>query len=77
MLRFCADVGSGDPPSRSWAKPRIALSGVRNSWLMLERNSDFALLASSAAAMAAFSSDSTRLRTELSVPINRYPMMSP
>ena len=40
----------------SWAKPRIALSGVRSSWLMLERKSDFARLAFSAAAMASFSS---------------------
>ena len=55
----------------SWAKPRIALSGVRNSWLMPERKSVFARLAFSAAAMASCSSDSTRLRTELSVPINR------
>ncbi len=60
----------------SWAKPRIALSGVRNSWLMLERKSVFAWLAFSAAAIAWFSSSSTRLRTELSLPISKYPMMS-
>ena len=70
-LRFWEGVGAGEPDSMSWAKPRIALSGVRNSWLMLERKSDFARLAFSAAAMASFSSDSTRLRTELSVPISR------
>ena len=44
MFRFCAERRDGEPDSRSWAKPRIALSGVRNSWLMLERNSDFALI---------------------------------
>ena len=71
MLRFWVGVGVGAPVSSSWAKPRIALSGVRSSWLMLERNSDLARLALSAAAMASFSSDSTRLRTELSVPISR------
>ena len=71
MLRFWEGVGGGEPDSMSWAKPRIALSGVRSSWLMLERKSDFARLAFSATAMASFSSDSTCLRTELSVPINR------
>ena len=71
MLRFWVGVGAGEPDSISWAKPRIALSGVRSSWLMLERKSDLARLAFSAAAMASFSSDSTRLRTELSVPISR------
>ncbi len=40
----------------SWAKPRIALSGERSSWLMLERKSDFARLAFSAAALALFNS---------------------
>ena len=39
MLRFCDGVGGGEPDSMSWAKPRIALSGVRSSWLMLERKS--------------------------------------
>src|SRR3954447_26944334 len=34
-------------------KPMIAVSGVRNSWLILTRNSDFALLAASAACFAA------------------------
>ncbi len=77
MLRFCEGVGNGVPDSMSWAKPRIALSGVRSSWLMLERKSDFARLAFSATAIALFRSSSTCLRTELSVPISRYPMMSP
>ena len=53
-LRFCEGVGGGEPDSISWAKPRIALSGVRSSWLMLERKSDFARLAFSAAAIASF-----------------------
>jgi hypothetical protein len=44
-------VGWGEADSINWAKPRIALSGVRNSWLMLERNSDLARLAFSAAAV--------------------------
>ena len=52
MLRFWAGVGSGEPDSISWAKPRIALSGVRSSWLMLDRKSDFARFAFSATAMA-------------------------
>ncbi len=71
MCFFCVGVGAGEPVSRSWAKPRIALSGVRSSWLMPERKSDFAWLAFSAASMAAVSSVSTRLRTELSVPMSR------
>ena len=71
MLRFWMTEGAGSPDSRSWANPRIALSGVRSSWLMLERKSDLARLALSAACIAAFNSDSKRLRTELSVPISR------
>ena len=69
--RCWAGVGGGEPDAMSCAKPRIALSGVRNSWLMPERKSDFARLAFSAAAMASLRSDSTCLRTELSVPISR------
>jgi hypothetical protein len=53
-------VPSTSPPSmprrlngsNSCAKPRTALSGVRSSWLMLERNSDFARLAASASSLA-------------------------
>ena len=56
MLAFCEGVGGGESDSISWAKPRIALSGVRSSWLMLERKSDFARLAFSAAAFAFVSS---------------------
>ena len=44
------------PASMSWAKPRIALSGVRNSWLTLDRKSDFARLAFSATDLALSSS---------------------
>ena len=45
-------VGAGEDDSISWAKPRIALSGLRSSWLMLERKSDLARLPLSAAALA-------------------------
>src|SRR3954470_3144640 len=34
-LRFCDGVGGGTPDSITCAKPRMAFSGVRNSWLML------------------------------------------
>ena len=56
MLSVCAGVGGGESELMSWAKPRMALSGERSSWLMLERKSDFARLAFSAAALARFSS---------------------
>ena len=39
--------------SINWPKPRMALSGVRNSWLMRERNSLLALFARSASSLAA------------------------
>ena len=39
--------------SISCAKPRIALSGERSSWLMLDRKSDFARFARSAASQQA------------------------
>ena len=42
--------------SINWAKPRIALSGLRSSWLMLERKSDLARLAFSATDLALSSS---------------------
>ena len=48
--------------SRS-AMPMIAFIGVRISWLMLARKSDLVRLALSAAALACFSSTSTRLRS--------------
>src|ERR1035438_9701535 len=45
-------VGNGTADSISCAKPRIALSGLRSSWLMLERKSDLARLALSATTLA-------------------------
>jgi hypothetical protein len=39
--RFCGRR-CGVPDSMSCANPRMAFSGVRSSWLMLDRNSDFA-----------------------------------
>ncbi len=50
-------VGGGVPDSINWAKPRMAFSGLRSSWLMLDRKSDFARLAFSAACLALSSSD--------------------
>ncbi|MNT55003.1 hypothetical protein D3C72_1922070 [compost metagenome] len=55
MLACCDAVGGGDSEAISCAKPRMAFSGLRNSWLMLDRNSDFAWLATSAEAWACFS----------------------
>ena len=56
MWRVCAGSASVSPRSSAWllscAKPSTAFSGVRSSWLMRERNSLFAWLASSAAARA-------------------------
>ena len=43
--------------------PMIAFMGVRISWLMLARKSDLVRLALSAAALACWSSASTRLRS--------------
>src|SRR3954451_23523657 len=45
--RACAS-SSRPSSTSSWPKPRIALSGVRSSWLMRERNSLLASLARSA-----------------------------
>ena len=56
MLAVWEGVGGGESELMSWAKPRIALSGERSSWLMLDRKSDFARLAFSAAALALSSS---------------------
>ncbi len=47
-LSAWAGVGGGEPPSSNWAKPRMAFSGVRSSWLMLEIKADLARLAFSA-----------------------------
>ena len=60
---FWLAVGNGEPDSINWAKPRIALSGERNSWLMLERNSDFERLAFSATDLALSSSTFFSCRT--------------
>ena len=49
-------VGSGVDDSIICAKPSIATKGLRSSWLMLERKSDFARLALSAANFAPFNS---------------------
>ena len=54
MFSFPTGVGAGESDAINWAKPRIALSGVRSSWLMLDRKSDFARLAFSAADLDAF-----------------------
>src|ERR1022692_518268 len=85
ILLAWGTAGDGDADSISCAKPRIALSGVRSSWLMLERKSDLARLAFSAADLAIcslifvswsacskrFRSSSTCQRAVLSVPISR------
>ena len=70
-LRFCDGVGGGVPDSMTCAKPSTALSGVRSSWLMLDRKSDLARLAFSATDLAlsssVFFSCSTRSRRLRSV----------
>ncbi len=63
MLSFWKAVGGGESDSINWAKPRIALSGERSSWLMLDRNSDLARLAFSATEVALVSAASTFLRS--------------
>ena len=52
ILISCVAVGGGVLASSNCEKPRMALSGVRSSWLMLERKSDLARLAFSAAHLA-------------------------
>ena len=78
MLPFCEGEGGGRSESSSCAKPRMALSGERSSWLMLERNSDLARLAFWATAVASaswvlvfFSASSRVLRSETSASITR------
>ena len=63
MLPFCDAVTGVTSDSINCANPRIALSGERSSWLMLERKSDFARLAFSAAPFALVSASSTCLRS--------------
>ena len=48
----CSDGGSAVSSRSSWEKPRTALSGVRSSWLMRDRNSVFARLDASSASRA-------------------------
>jgi len=71
--------------SSTWAKPRMAFSGVRSSWLIRERNSLFARLAVSALNSAALrsaipSSSSRRLassrRTERRLLVQRSDVKS-
>ncbi len=57
---------SSSSSSSTWAKPRIALSGVRRSWLMRDRNSLFARLARSASSRASCTSSSLFLRAVMS-----------
>ena len=73
MLSICVGRGGGASDSSNCAKPRMALRGLRSSWLMLERKSDFARLACSAANVARCSSrllsckaTSNRLRSVMS-----------
>ena len=56
MLSLWEGVSGVAPDSINCAKPRIAFRGLRNSWLMLERKSDFARLAFSAVDFAVSSS---------------------
>ena len=55
-----AGTGPYSPSVSISVKPRIAFSGVRSSWLMLARNSDFALLACSSRSLSAPSSRAAR-----------------
>ena len=49
---FLLPAWPGRVISSNWPKPRMALSGVRSSWLMRERNSLLARLAFSASSFA-------------------------
>ena len=62
-------IGSRPARLRSSAKPSTALSGVRSSWLMRERNSLFVRFARSASSIACRAADSARLRALMSVEI--------
>ncbi len=53
---FCASVDGSRSEVRIWAKPRMALSGVRSSWLMDDRKADLAWLALLACSTASASS---------------------
>jgi hypothetical protein len=54
VRRFCAGVGYGALDSSKCAKPRIAFSGVRSSWLIPARKFDLARFARSAAAIVEY-----------------------
>jgi len=62
---FCCSLFRGVSVRRS-AIPRMAFKGVRISWLMLARNSDFALLATSASSLARESAISICRRSVMS-----------
>ena len=55
----------------------MAFIGVRISWLMLARKSDLALVASSAASLAARTSASCCLRSVMSVKLTTEPTIVP
>ena len=61
----------------SWLKPRIALRGVRNSWLIFDRNSLFALFALSASSLACCRAISACLRSVISLAVPVVPVMFP
>ncbi len=54
---FCSGVVGMSFDARIWAKPRMAFSGVRSSWLIDDRNADFAWLAFLASSIASPSSE--------------------
>jgi len=56
ILACWLSVSRGNSDSINWANPRMAFSGLLNSWLMLDRKSDLARLAFSAMARALSSS---------------------
>jgi hypothetical protein len=62
VLTRCSGVNAGVPASSNWAKPRMELSGERSSWLMLERKTDLARLASSATRVACKSDEFLSIR---------------
>ena len=63
--------------SRSCAKPRIELSGVRSSWLMRDRNSLLARLARSASSRAVRNAISAARRSVMSRVIFENPRNAP
>jgi len=65
------------PFSKTSEKPRIALRGVRSSWLILARNCDLARLAASAAAFASCTARSARTFSVMSRAVPRYPRNRP